>query len=380
MDPVRNSMAPVFGARPSITARPSWAVRNSLARGSLANRMSLLPGNSKRLPPAIMSGKTVTIRDTRNLTVKSVTTEMVHKMIRFFGEFEEEGGVSFAYNEKVIREMRKADFRTFFEFIFRRLDDHYRLDAMAVEDEVPKLLTALGYPYPIKKSTLSTMGAPHSWPYVIGVLDWLIELVYKDEQIKEESLVDELAYSYFKTCYKKKMEQPEEEVLDFTDEINAYRELLSPESVDMDKKMDELKERRLNNEKAMLQIKDDVVKDQEEIREIEADIGDLRTDIKDMKKHNEEVLVQHSRIDENITSKEVGIQKLSETLNTKMEENQRKEMQIASQKMSGTEAKQLMSHRNALREQIASKRDEFSKCDEKLYVIRPQCSKLSRDV
>ncbi|KAI1704275.1 HEC/Ndc80p family domain-containing protein [Ditylenchus destructor] len=328
-DPARNSMAPGFDTRSSVTMRPSLAVRNSLAPGSLSGRMSLLPGNSKRLPPSIISGKMGTIKDTRNVTDKAVVTKMVYNVLNFFDQFE---GVPFAYSEKIIRAPRKNDFKDFFQFIFGQLVERYRLDIKAVEDEVPKLLIALGYPYPIKKSTVATLGAQHSWPSLLGALDWLIELVYIEKDIRDQSLDDQLTFSYFITCYKKQKEQPGV-ASDFTDEINRYRELLPNKIDDMDTELDELKSRRLNNEKDMLQIKDDLVKDQEDIRKIDVDIDDLHTDVTKLEKYNEEVLVQLARIDDNI-----------------------------------------------LREEIASMREKLSKCEEKHYAIQPQSYKQLREL
>ncbi|KAI1691362.1 hypothetical protein DdX_21934 [Ditylenchus destructor] len=63
-----------------------------------------------------------------------------------------------------------------------------------------------------------------------------------------------------------------------------------------------------------------------------------------------------------------------------MKENQRKEMQIASQKISGDEARRLMSDRNALREESASMREKLSKCEEKHYAIQPQSYKQLREL
>ncbi|KAI1710891.1 HEC/Ndc80p family domain-containing protein [Ditylenchus destructor] len=381
-DPVRNSVAPGFGTRssamrPSITMRPSLAVRNSFVPGSsLSGKMSLLGGNPRRMPPPMISGKTGTIKDTRNVTDKQVITKMVNKLINFFRHSE---GVPFVFGDKNIRHPGRKDFHAFFEFIFRHLFDNYRLDEdpKAMNEEVPKLLNALGYPYPIKNSYMTTLGAQHSWPYLLGALDWLIDFVYMQS---EDSLVDQLTYSYFVTCYKKQKEKPEE-AADFTDEIQEYRKcLLKTDTEDMDTELDELKTRRLNNEKAMLQIKDELVKDQEDIREIEVDIGNLHTDVKKMEKYYEDLLVLHARIDENIASKEDVKQKLSEALNTMMEENQRKEMQIASQTMSADKARELMSKRNALREQITSERNMFNKCEQKHYDIQPQYYKQSRDL
>lgn len=53
------------------------------------------------------------------------------------------------------------------------------------EDEVPLVLRALNYPFSISKSALSAVGSPHTWPTLLGVLTWLMNLLQYDELRKE---------------------------------------------------------------------------------------------------------------------------------------------------------------------------------------------------
>lgn len=61
--------------------------------------------------------------------------------------------------------------------------------ARRFEDELPLLLKMLGYPYTMSRSALSAMGSPHTWPALVGVLHWLMNMV----RLKEVYTVDELS-------------------------------------------------------------------------------------------------------------------------------------------------------------------------------------------
>ena len=45
-----------------------------------------------------------------------------------------------------------------------------------MEEEVPRTLGYLGYPFTVAKSCLKSVGSPHAWPILVGVLTWLIEV------------------------------------------------------------------------------------------------------------------------------------------------------------------------------------------------------------
>ncbi|KAI0559772.1 kinetochore protein NDC8 [Gracilaria domingensis] len=72
------------------------------------------------------------------------------------------------------------DFQTLFLFLVRRLDPTYNF-IKRFEDEIPALLRGLGYPFSISKSALSAVGSPHTWPTLLGVLTWLVNMLKYSE-------------------------------------------------------------------------------------------------------------------------------------------------------------------------------------------------------
>lgn len=46
-----------------------------------------------------------------------------------------------------------------------------------LEDEMPKALKGLGYPFELKKSDFKTITTPNSWPNILAALVWLKELL-----------------------------------------------------------------------------------------------------------------------------------------------------------------------------------------------------------
>lgn len=43
------------------------------------------------------------------------------------------------------------------------------------------IFSALGYPYSLVKSQMTTMTAPHIWPHILATFDWLLVLVQVSE-------------------------------------------------------------------------------------------------------------------------------------------------------------------------------------------------------
>ena len=46
-----------------------------------------------------------------------------------------------------------------------------------VEEEVPKILKLLSYPFTISKSAMFAIGSLHSWPTLLGALHWMVDLI-----------------------------------------------------------------------------------------------------------------------------------------------------------------------------------------------------------
>ena len=46
-----------------------------------------------------------------------------------------------------------------------------------IEEEFPKTLKSMKYPFTISKSAMFSIGSLHSWPALLGALHWLVELI-----------------------------------------------------------------------------------------------------------------------------------------------------------------------------------------------------------
>ncbi|CAD7698416.1 unnamed protein product [Ostreobium quekettii] len=66
------------------------------------------------------------------------------------------------------------EFRIIISALQRVLDPRCRNVPPKVEDQVPTLLRRLRYPFQVSKSALSAVGAPHSWPPILGSVAWLV--------------------------------------------------------------------------------------------------------------------------------------------------------------------------------------------------------------
>lgn len=50
------------------------------------------------------------------------------------------------------------------------------ITGVKMEEEVPRTLGYFAYPFNVAKSCLKSVGSPHAWPILIGVLIWLIDV------------------------------------------------------------------------------------------------------------------------------------------------------------------------------------------------------------
>lgn len=104
----------------------------------------------------------------------------MQKSAKLLISFVIERGYEHPISPKMLTSPSSKDFQLLFLFLVRRIDPTYAF-IKRFEDEVPPLLRALGYPFSISKSALSAVGSPHTWPTLLGVLTWLVNLLKYDE-------------------------------------------------------------------------------------------------------------------------------------------------------------------------------------------------------
>uniref|UniRef100_A0A8C6M5T5 Kinetochore protein NDC80 n=1 Tax=Nothobranchius furzeri TaxID=105023 RepID=A0A8C6M5T5_NOTFU len=118
-------------------------------------------------------GGTEKIKDSRPLHDKSY----VQQCIKQLHEFLVEQGFPGTLSSKTLQSPSTKEFVKMFEFIYCQLDPTFVMPNSKVEEEVPALLKALGYPFVLSKCSMYSVGAPHTWPQALGALMWLIDSV-----------------------------------------------------------------------------------------------------------------------------------------------------------------------------------------------------------
>ncbi|XP_056888113.1 kinetochore protein NDC80 homolog [Takifugu flavidus] len=134
-------------------------------------------------------GGTEKIKDSRPLHDKS----FVQQCIRQLHEFLTEQGYTGTLSSKTLQSPSTKEFVKVFEFIYRQLDPTFEMPTSKVEEEVPAILKSLRYPFVLSKSSMYSVGAPHTWPQALGALMWLIDNV----KIKWSLSKQELLFSDF---------------------------------------------------------------------------------------------------------------------------------------------------------------------------------------
>ncbi|EFO23976.2 hypothetical protein LOAG_04509 [Loa loa] len=151
------------------------------------------------------------VKDSRNLNDRHLQQQMQQKVLQYLRD-----GNYPQTSEKLVKSPTKAEFARMFEFIFQQLAPDFTL--RKIEDEMPRLFRALGYPVQLKPSTMQTIGAAHTMPHLLGAITWLIDLIQMIWEISPQDLLlaneegdgqrRSLAYGYIVRCYKKYCNNP----------------------------------------------------------------------------------------------------------------------------------------------------------------------------
>ncbi|NWU10945.1 NDC80 protein, partial [Cephalopterus ornatus] len=113
------------------------------------------------------------IKDPRPLQEKAYIQQCIKQLCEFLVE----NGYAHNVSMKSLQSPSVKDFLKIFTFIYGFLCPSYELPDSKFEEEIPKIFKELGYPFALSKSSLYTVGAPHTWPQIVAALVWLIDCV-----------------------------------------------------------------------------------------------------------------------------------------------------------------------------------------------------------
>ncbi|CAG9533683.1 unnamed protein product [Cercopithifilaria johnstoni] len=304
------------------------------------------------------------LKDSRNLNDRHFQQEMQRKVLQYL--IDENYSQT---SEKLVKSPTKAEFARMFEFIFQQLASDFTL--RKIEDEMPRLFRALGYPVQLKPSTMQTIGAAHTMPHLLGAITWLIDLIQMLEGISPQDLLlaneegdgqrRSLSYGYIVRCYKKYCNNP---LLGLTmdnyeDENNVLLQLIE-EKEDIAQQETEL-------DAQILTLTDEIAelcKDKGHLDELQTNTKMLEKDLKNLqtfKDEQQEKLNEEKKkrkmlsclfkiiLQENLENE---MQWYDRTIATLKEQLSAKEKQLAAQSMTGEEARALRARREELKAQI----------------------------
>ncbi|EDQ92109.1 uncharacterized protein MONBRDRAFT_22944 [Monosiga brevicollis MX1] len=101
--------------------------------------------------------------------------QYLKKAIRDLVVFLSETGYPDMISAKMLAAPSNKIFVKMFQHIYGLLDPMFPWDKYKPEDEIPEIMKYLGYPFPIKKSTIFASGSSHNWPKLLGALTWLVD-------------------------------------------------------------------------------------------------------------------------------------------------------------------------------------------------------------
>ncbi|PFH52374.1 hypothetical protein AMATHDRAFT_56874 [Amanita thiersii Skay4041] len=179
---------------------------NSVRRGSL------WPGGGA----AMASSMTQAVRDTRPLRDRQYQAKMRQDIFAYLQ------GTSAEVPMATLSSIQRKEYTTIFVFLIKSLDPEYIFrEGARFEDEFNLALRAVRYPYAhqIDSKWLAAPASMHSWPSLLGVLHWLVELCKLRESyllsghptVQDPSNVPEefddpndhraLAFAYYESTY-----------------------------------------------------------------------------------------------------------------------------------------------------------------------------------
>ncbi|XP_012882611.1 PREDICTED: kinetochore protein NDC80 homolog [Dipodomys ordii] len=167
---------PAFGklsiSKPTSERKVSIFGKRTSGHGSRNSQLGIFSSSEK-------------IKDPRPLNDKA----FIQQCIRQLCEFLTENGYAYNVSVKSLQAPSIKDFLKIFSFLYGFLCPSYELPDTKFEEEVPRIFKDLGYPFALSKSSMYTVGAPHTWPHIVAALVWLIDCIKIYTAMKESSPV-----------------------------------------------------------------------------------------------------------------------------------------------------------------------------------------------
>lgn len=166
----RQSVVRSLNANPLLQSTSKQSVGKTPLKANNARRGSLWGGGGSAVPPT----RTIAVtRDPRQLREKNIQLAMRQDIVGWLKAHD------FDTSSNPLSNIHAKGYQMIFRQLVLIIDDGYNFsDNVPLQDEVLNTLRALEYPY-VSSLDAKWFAAPasmHSWPSLLGVLHWLVEL------------------------------------------------------------------------------------------------------------------------------------------------------------------------------------------------------------
>ncbi|KTW28867.1 hypothetical protein T552_01496 [Pneumocystis carinii B80] len=243
---------------------PSSARRSSVYTSGRPSSISFISQAASQAPS----------KDPRPIRDKQYQLTCIHSIISYLTS----SGFPQALTQKNLQQPTQKDFIAIFKWLYNRVDPNYQF-VKKMDDEVIICIKNLKYPFAdqISRSQLMAVGSPHSWPSMLSMLHWMVEVITCTEKLingeinvddNNDNHAEKIFFDYLTKAYRvflsgdddfSEMEKELEQEFDKrNDEILSVIERIEKENGSLSKTMKSMTEsmssiEALNRERQVLQ-------------------------------------------------------------------------------------------------------------------------------
>lgn len=254
-------------------------------------------------------------QDPRPIGQSNYTSKCIKDIVTYLSY----SSTNFDY-QKLLKNPMTRDFLQIMDILMKKLDPNFKGFAPALVEKkkgqqtpsfdmeiIIHLFDFLGYPFPINKRNLSSIGAPHSWPTILAALHWLCELTkYQDVTLEQDSSFENDESKQFFIYLGK-----------------SYKSFLQCENTDYMVMEDELRKLFAEKDKAIIQDIENII---HEIQQLERE-QNYESPLPILDKKKQECEEEIEKLKKLLVVREESKKKLEETLS----QNEKESMTISNQ-------------------------------------------------
>ncbi|XP_031567459.1 kinetochore protein NDC80 homolog [Actinia tenebrosa] len=374
-----------FGAA---SARPSIGGRPSTGRPSMSSKRS-----SSQYGRRESYAHNQVMKDPRNLSDKGV----YRKNIKYLMEFLTESNYPNPISERILSAPPMKEFKRIFMFIYKYINPNVK-DNSAIdkkpEEEIPRIFKMIGYPFTISKSSMFSVGSPHTWPNLLGALCWLIELTRFSLNIAEDiegkvmfpddtcgtgaegqdgfGYVDRLYFEYLEEAYAAFMRGKElDELQDYE---NKFLETIRMKNATAYQEIEQLEEEtaELEKELAVLEGPSKLESLVQQQKSLEADKEMFKKYISDLKRHSKKMEESNAQLDEEIHAIRMELEAVTK-------ENAQLQNVLNNQEMSPADVLRIKKEKQELMKQLQQLEKHRDQLDQQIWDQEMQYAKIHEE-